>query len=348
MQAGKLPQKIEEYYYTEGMNDPIVIELPKGHFQLNFRRHRDEDYTRYHVVPERVLRKWRRICVALGATALLLAALAAYWRTDAVRQKEAGGWARPYLGAELDAIWRPYLESDRPVLICLGAPLFTKFSGAFVRNPKLNEWADALESPQMAGFKATLGSDYALPSHNFTGIGEATGAFLLAKFLLARGCEPALTRSNILSWEDVRNNNLIFLGSPKFNLQLESIPIPRDFIIEGGSLQNLRPRDGEQRSYGEVWSADKSAILEGYALITRLPGLHGRGEMTMLAASSTEGTWAAVEYVTQAPYAQDLVGRLRTPSGDLPRSYQVVIKAEFKTQVPLEISYVTQRQLAVE
>jgi hypothetical protein len=91
-----------------------------------------------------------------------------------------------------------------------------------------------------------------------------------------------------------------------------------------------------------VWKT-KVELVEDYALIVQSPGLHDRGNIMVLASSSTEGTWAAVEYVTEAAHARDMVNRLRQPSGNLPKSYQVVIKAKFKEQVPIEISYVTHR-----
>ncbi len=85
--------------------------------------------------------------------------------------------------------------------------------------------------------------------------------------------------------------------------------------------------------------------MEDYALIHCLPGLHGNGEIMVLAASSTEGTWAAVQYVTEAAHARELVGKLQLPSGKLPNSYQVIIKARFKEEVPVSLSYVTHRIL---
>ena len=144
-----------------------------------------------------------------------------------------------------------------------------------------------------------------------------------------------------------RYHNLIFLGSPKFNVQLKDIPFEQDFVIEGGSLRNLRPRPGEPAKFPEIWTPSYSALLEDHALVTRLPGLHGHGEITILAASSTEGTWAATEYVTRPQHAKELVARLRLDSGKLPQAYQVVIRARLKDQVPIETSYVTHRVLAV-
>ena len=152
---------------------------------------------------------------------------------------------------------------------------------------------------------------------------------------------------DLVTWEDIGASNVIFLGSPKFNAQLKDIPFEQDFVIEGGSLWNLRPQPGEPQKFPEVWTPSHSMLLEDHALVTRLPGLHGHGEITVLAASSTEGTWAATEYVTRPQHAQELVAKLRLGSGKVPEAYQVVIRAKFKDQVPIETSYVTHRVLTV-
>src|SRR5580692_9720309 len=36
MQVGRLRQKLTEYYRTEGVDDPIVVDLPKGGFRVLF------------------------------------------------------------------------------------------------------------------------------------------------------------------------------------------------------------------------------------------------------------------------------------------------------------------------
>src|ERR1700754_4056999 len=41
IQMGRLRQRLAEYYRTEGKNDPIVVDLPKGRFRLTF-EHRSE------------------------------------------------------------------------------------------------------------------------------------------------------------------------------------------------------------------------------------------------------------------------------------------------------------------
>jgi hypothetical protein len=61
--------------------------------------------------------------------------------------------------------------------------------------------------------------------------------------------------------------------------------------------------------------------------------------MLVLAASSTEGTLAAAQYVTQPARVADLVRRLRSKTGKLPAHYEVVIHARFKAMVPVEMAY---------
>ena len=36
MHVGRLRQKLAEYYRTEGVDDPIIVDLPKGGFALTF------------------------------------------------------------------------------------------------------------------------------------------------------------------------------------------------------------------------------------------------------------------------------------------------------------------------
>lgn len=275
----------------------------------------------------------------------MTAALVAAYLGWAQRQQAgaAAGAARPWT-PELGILWQDY-AGPRPVLIVLGTPLFTKFSGGFFRDPRLNEWEEAKRSIRVREVQKTLGSSYASPWYNFTGVGEATGAFLVGSLLGGRNTSVSLMRSIAVPWDDIARHNVVFLGSPKFIPQLKDMPFKQDFVIEGGALRNLRPRPGEPEVFPEVWAPSYAALLEDHAVITRVPGLHGHGGITILAASSTEGSWAAAEYVTRGQYAKELVARVGGGSRRLPEAYQVVVRAKFLRQVPVEILYVTHRVL---
>lgn len=337
--ASKLRHKLDEYYATEGAGDPVRIELPRGHYRLRFEARQPAERPSS---PDR-LRRWQYATFGLGILTLLLLVPVVTQRLPESRAAPTALPPAPLATPELELLWQPFLEGGRPVLLVLGTPLFAKFSGGFFRSPRINDWEAAASSEAIRRIQRLLGSDYAVPWHNFTGIGEATGAFLLAQLLSQRRIPLMLKRSSALAWEDLEHHNVIFLGSPKFNRQLLDLAASGDFVIEGGVIHNRNPRPGEAAEYRDVWP-NKAEIAEDYALIHHLPGLHGRGNILILGSSSTQGTWAAAQYVTEPIHVKELVARLRlADSGRLPPSYQVVIRARFKQGVPVELAYITHR-----
>jgi hypothetical protein len=149
-----------------------------------------------------------------------------------------------------------------------------------------------------------------------------------------------LTRSNLLSWQQVVDHDLVFIGPPKFNLQLQARPLTQDIVIEPNGIRNLKPQPGEPEYLEDRMVAGKSSEGETHALISRTPGLSGVGELLVIAGNASPDTLAAAEWLTQPWRARQLAGRLRTPSGEIPRYFQVVLRVAFKQGIPVESSYV--------
>ena len=325
VQAGKLRQKLAEYYRTEGLADPLVIELPKGHFRLAFRERSPETIPIAVSKPSRA--PWM---IAISAVALVLA-----WQLRPVRMPVSR-----YNSPELRELWRPFLEDARPAVVSLGVPLFAKVEGNFFRDPVMNSWDKAQDSAGVNELEKTLGGK-AVPAYSYTGIGEASAAFEMARLFFSANKDLNVVFSNGLTWEEIERNNIIFVGPPKYNLQARDLPVRMDFVVEHSRVVNQHPRAGEPRTYNETWSPDRSILLEGHALISRLPGLHGTGYIMMLASTSTEGTRAAAEFVTRPDYVARLVSSLRGKDGALPKYFQAVVRAKFKSQVPIQVEQVT-------
>jgi hypothetical protein len=111
-------------------------------------------------------------------------------------------------------------------------------------------------------------------------------------------------------------------------------------------VKNLRPRTGEAERYQKPSAPDVEDIPEDYAVITRVHGVTGWGEVLVLASTSTEGTWAAADYLTNPIALEGMMKRLRN-GGKVPDNYQVVIKCRFKSQVPIHTEYVTHHEVRV-
>lgn len=177
-------------------------------------------------------------------------------------------------------------------------------------------------------------------------MGEAFAAFELGRLFTAWNKDLRLVFSNGLSWEDISRSNVVFIGPSKHNLQIRDLPVQMDFVIEDGRIVNQRPHAGEPQLYMESWMADHSTLREGHALISRLPGLHRTGYIMMLGATSTEGTRAALEYVTRPDYASQLVLSLKSRYGALPKYFQIVVKAQYKAQLPIRVQQVAVHAIA--
>jgi len=345
--VSKLRHKLDEYYGTEGAGNPARMDIPRGHFELrvHVRPVEEEDAPSESEDLRRQVRRWRWAAYALGACFVLLLVPAVFFRWGPAPENQGQTPQSVAWTPELETIWQPFLTGNHPPLIVLGTPMFTRLAGGFFRDPTINEWLEAQQSDQIKLLQKDMNSTYAVPSYSYTGVGEAMGAFILARLLFSQGYRPVIKRSNAVTWDDLRTNSVIFLGAPKFNRQVKDIPSEQGFVIDRGAIRNPNMRPGEPDAFRGTWSNDQENLLEDYALIHRLPGLHDHGEIMVLGSASTEATWAAVEYVTRPGYARDLVQKLKTAAGPMPRTFQVVIRVEFKQQVPWKISYVTHRIL---
>jgi hypothetical protein len=346
LQAGKLRQKILEYYLTQGQADPVHIDFPRGRFKLVFTVRESSETS-----AGRLLLKWRRIAIATGCALAIAICLCAYWGASVVRLRRAVSPSAALWQPALEEFWGPFLDTTRPTLVCVGAPMFLKFSpnSMFFRDPEINTWQDAVNSGAVDQLKRAFPGRSLQEWYVFTGLGEAGGAFLLGRLLATRNLKLNFANSTVLTWNDIGANNLIFAGPAKFNLQIRDLPVTQDLVIDSGEgIRNLRPRPGEPSFFGEGTMDAKNHSGQTHALISRLPGLYGDGTILVLAGSATAGTYAAAQYVTSEMYVRELLRRIRLPNGKIPPYFQAVISVKYKNWTPVELSCAVHRVLTVQ
>lgn len=344
VQIGKLRQRLERYYSTEAPGSSYILTLPKGHFALAF------EAVTLPPVPEipppleapkdTTTNPWKWVSIVLGLLVLAVSTLLfMVWRNGRSPAPVAAS-------GELHDYWRPFVDSKKPAVVVLGSPMFVRLNTHYFRNPWVNDWKEAEQEIPLAELSRLVKSPTApSPTYRWTPFGEAAAAFRLAA-VLSPSKDLVLKRSTVLSWEDVRASNLIFLGPAKFNRQLPDLPVEQDFLIEQGAVKNLRPLPGEAERYQKPSAPDVEDIPEDYAVITRVHGVTGWGEVLVLASTSTEGTWAAADYLTNPVALEGMMKRLRK-DGKVPDNYQLVIKCRFKSQVPIHTEYVTHHEVRV-
>jgi len=354
VQIGRLRQKLEEYYRTEGAQDALVIELPKRQFALLFH----ERPVEIAVAPPEVVQTEaplppppalpaapRRISwPSLLAGALAVAVLWAGW--SLLKSREPIRPSAVAASPELTELWQPFLQSERPITMAMTMRPFLRYDRGVIREWNLANLDAETQERRLRELKQLLNTERLVPwDKTYTSFGEATGIFLLTRLFDGYERELQLKRQDALTWEELAVQNVIFVGSGKAGM-FERIPVQLAFEQKNNTILNLHQQAGEPLEFKTPAPDPKDFIqMEDYALISVIPGLHGKGEIIAFGGASSSGLWAAVEFMTEPRYARELLTKLKSSTGQLPRHYQVVIHARFQALVPIEIKYVAHREL---
>jgi hypothetical protein len=343
VQSGRLRSKLGEYYAHAGATDPWIIEVPKGAYSLVF-----SPRIVSPAAPEPVAltsvstpafpdarpktlwyNPWQLAVVALSiGLTLCLVALVPLLQ-DRANGRTAVQTDKVPTGA-LAVLWRNFVDTpEEPWVI---------FSNAeFVGRP---ETGMHYLYPEDKG--------QAILDH-YTGVGEVLGIHELDRVFASLHHGLRVKRGRLLSLDDAKNNDLIFVGSPSENLSLLEIPTARDFVfrrVEEGSrkgdlsIGNVHPRPGE----GTLFLANIGLpIIEDYAVIGLMPGLNPSRWIMLLAGITTIGTQAAVEYVSKPDTAEDLLKRINGSSSGKVAPFEAVLRVKVAHGVPVQTEVVALR-----
>lgn len=315
MHLARLRQKLAEYYRTEGVNDPVIIELPKGGFRVTFeQRELPPDPPAEASAAAAPRAEWRYANVKilsglLAATAVCAVVLG----IQVLRLKHAtpDAAAPPAAAPEIQAIWGPILNSNRPLMICLASGQNVgAASGAFLLGQFLAHRKDNV--------LLTRSDQLAMPEvlmDNVVFLGPVSGNPQVEALIQG---QPL-----VLEPDGIRN--------------LSPRPGEPAFIPDQAAGAPNLPAVTSQTS-----SKD---IEETHALISHVPGLYGHGDILYLSGNQISSTQAAVRALTDPTLARALVSKLKSRDGTVPRFYQMVLRVQSMDSMPIEISYMFHREL---
>jgi len=235
---------------------------------------------------------------------------------------------------ELHAFWNSVLKSPEPPLVIFSNAEFVGRPETGLRyfNPK----TDSREHIEDL----------------YTGVGEALAIGDLAGVFRGLGRQMVVKRSGLLTWDDTRNRDLIFAGSPNENLSLRDLPLSQEFrfrpMKDGEprpgdlAIVNERPRETEPHLF---FATATVPLSEDYGLVSLQPGPQAGQNILLLAGTTTMGTEAAAEFVCQnANVAQFRKGLGLAPGRPYP-PFAAVLHARVARGVPVETAITVIRAL---
>jgi hypothetical protein len=343
VQAGRLRQKLAEYYAGEGAEDPILIDLPKGSYALSFeprsqpRAHTGElppaNVQDHEAAPAR-----RGPAVSITAftiSTVLVAAVALFIGFSISRSEHRQAQARTDkpAPAALQLFWKPFLTGTQD-------PLVVYSNALFVGRP---------ETGLRYYHRSRDAGDHIFDQ--YTGVGEVMAVHDLDRMFQLFGRHMVVKRGELFTLDDAQNNNLIFVGSPSENLTLQVIPGTEEFVFHRltdgprkGDLAilNVHPDAGEQKTF--LASPANVPMTHDYAVIALMRGLNPTHWVVILAGTTTFGTQGAVEYVCRESFVRDLLLRLSVaPTGEL-EPFEALLKVNIANGVPLDEHLVAVRE----
>jgi hypothetical protein len=363
VQAGRLRLKLQEYYAHEGQADRILIELPKGHYTPVFSYVEHDHGGSPPVVPKQSPqtaskvgneRSWMLVMgtvVVLLSVAVVLLAL-----SNRTLRQQAG--TTPAARTEGSALaWEPFLKASDSTLVVLSNPLLYRFANPMDPDELINR-SVSLPPEENKRLSEVIGDTFIVRNNpaprlllcadEYTGMGEAIGLYRVTEVFSSAGRRVVVKQSRTVSPEDLKNHNVVLLGSVWVNEWSGKLPAVEDFTYtRNATIVNRNPRPGEQVEYGPKF--DKAGLLiEDYGLVTVKPNISGKNTVMVLAGIHSEGTEAAAEYVASKAYSDDLNGRLRQMfgSGGLAKYYQILLRVAVDNGVPTTITPIAVHELA--
>jgi hypothetical protein len=362
--AHEIRKKLESYYQNEGAGDAIRMELPAGSYQPVFHRQPLPPAEEINAIPvETKIESPRNrrpmnigtivlgfVCLALAASVIVLALSNRALRVKPAATRDA---------AVYGGIWESFLNDSTPPVVVLSNPPVPRLSNAHEPDILLKESVPlsstaikALKEKLITNPQTLMGESNVkhqntrliIGNHNHTGLGEAIGLHYLTNFFRDVNREIALKQSRTLSAEDLKNRNVIMLGGAWVNDWSGKLPDEEDFAYSvNATILNRNPQTGEEREYVPQFDVRTGALLTDYALITIKPNLTAANKVMVLSGIYSQGTEAAVEYITVRDYLNQFNQRLE--QSNMPAHFQALLKVGVENGIPTTISILALHKL---
>jgi len=240
----------------------------------------------------------------------------------------AGRQASPGKEA-LRRFWAPYLESGRPVVIVCSELLFFRDEHCnFFRNIHVNDLQEGAAA--LASRIPGLESSTLRPSYHFMSAGEVHCLIALQRLFAEFGVRADMANSRFCTWQDLRDANVVLIGSSRVNRFVAAIQEEECFQVERDRIVNRCPLPGERTSYEGARSFEgKLERLTEYALVTRKPGVAPGACITILSGNHGRVMEAAGAFLAMEDRVAGLLSRMQLSGGQpFPAHAQVLFEVE--------------------
>jgi hypothetical protein len=358
VQAHEIRRLLKKYYDEEGKNNLIRLDLPSGRYVPVFSRNTSSEAGNIvqEYEPSAAISASGRfhllLTVSLAVLCIVLAVLLVFRgrQTAGPTQVRSTAFTLP---PSLDWFWRPFLPpADPPLIVIPNHPLLraahdgdsaqTLASGHEIPKSSLPEFRDTIHFRELKRFVF-------VPSlTDFTAVGETLGVVRLCEMFFKSGDLCRVQPSRLVNFEEIKNGNAILLGGSQ-NWSGRVFLDEEGFHLQSGVILNRRPQPGEKPVYRPEFDPITNQLRRDYALVLMLPNEKPDRCVLLIYGIYTQGSQAAIEFLTNPERMAELHQDLLNASPDhkiIPRYFQVLLTTTVENAVPGNTSIVAVRTIA--
>ena len=360
VQAHEIRRLLKKYYQEEGKDSLIRVDLPSGAYVPVFGRSVTEEADDAEVTTEAATtsvpsrRSWLHLALTLtlAAACIMLALLLVVrgWRGGSSAHSALAVTALP---EGLEWFWRPFLPPAEPPLIVIpNHPLLraahdgdssqTLARGHEIPKADLPEFRDTIHFRELKRFRF-------VPSvTDFTSVGETMGLVSLCKMFSNVGQKYRVQQSRLVNFEEIKGNNAILLGGNQSWSGRVFLNVG-GFHFQSGVIVNTNPRPGEKSVYKPEFDPVTNQLRRDYAIVLMLPNERSDNRVLLIYGIYTQGSEAAIEYLTNPERMTELAKALLELSPNrrkIPPYFQALLSTTVENAVPGNFSLVAVRAIS--
>ena len=343
----QLRKRLEEYFATEGKDEPIVVLIPKGAYLPTFEPREQLSVAVVQSIapaklPSRTWFHW-----AAGVAILILAGLCV-WLVNENRKTEQRLVANAAPKLERAALWPLLFNPGQETLIVCADSSLVVAQTVLHRSVTLAEYLSHDYTAKLANSDAAKSVLRSLPNWLFTDMTDVRLVQRLFRLNSDHWDKVSIRSAKNTQLQDFKQANIILLGSIRSN-PWDSLFEPAmkfhfeyDEAAHAAYIRNEQPEQGEQPLYR---AASPGQSGDSYSVIALVPNLRKTGYVLMIAGTTGEGTESAGEFIMNPVTSSGLINRLMARNkGRLPY-FEALLKSGTLAGITKNAEIVSERIL---
>lgn len=343
VRARQLRQRLSEYFAGEGIDEPVIVSIPKGHYIPVFEpRIATPNYPPDPATPPvstsdpssevPASLKLRRFGIRAGAlsvvaviVAVIVPLLWSMHRAKPVSDSSSSQTTGP--------LWSQLFPTGGPELTVITADAgFALWQDITDRSLNLGDYLSRRWYTE--GVAADL-KMREIAIRRFTSPADLSLAVRIAEIAGSYNGRARVKFARNVDIHEVRSGNLVLIGSRRSNPWVELFEPRMNFVLEydrnrhGPAFRNRSPKPGEP----DLVALDSSLsvqgpetkLIESYAVAALLPSPTDRGHVLIVEGLSMEGTEAAGEFVTNPKRFATLLRRIGQKNDKPIKPFEVLL-----------------------